>query len=108
MRDLLGKRDELVAGDVAAGLLAGPFLEDLEEGTIADLHAQDVQGHRAPEVHRAVEEALRPGIADRQIPEVGGLGREELVVEEVEDLLLGREPFVGAPTSTRRRWQTLR
>ncbi len=50
--DLLGQRDERVGGARAERVLLGPQVQGRPERVVADLVAERLQGHRAPDVDR--------------------------------------------------------
>ena len=102
----LGEGDEVRRGDGAPGVLGGPSPQHGEEGRIADLPAQRLEGGPATVVGRRVEQRLRAGVARWRRPRTRRRpGSRRHVVEPAP----GRSPRPGArPTATRRRWRTPR
>src|SRR5919198_1037890 len=71
---LLGEVDEVLGRHVAVLVVRVPAVQDLEEGRVAHLLAQRLQGHRPAVIDRGVKELAR-------VLE-GGRGREPELLEE--------------------------
>jgi len=76
-------------------------VQDAEEVAVADLVAQLVDGHGAPEVHGVVEQELGAGVADDHAPERVAGRRAGLPGGRLGEQVGVEASYIHSPSSVR-------